>query len=89
MNIKSFILALALALTSLAAMAITPEETLAQLKQRIAPDKRTAIWDVTASQQAGKWVLTGTVGTQAQKKAILAAMTKNGYGTYTDKITVL
>ena len=89
MNIKSFIVALALAVTSLAAMAVTPEETLAQLKQRIAPDKRTAIWDVTASQKAGKWVLTGTVGTQAQKKAILAAMTKNGYGTYIDKITVL
>ena len=89
MNIKSFIVALALALTSLVAMAITPEETLAQLKQRIAPDKRTAIWDITASQQAGKWVLAGTVGTQAQKKAILAAMTKNGYSTYTDKITVL
>ena len=89
MNIKSFILVLMLALTGIAAMAVTPEETLADLKQRTAPDKRTAIWDVKASQQAGKWVLTGTVGTQAQKKAIQAAMLKNGYNRYNDKITVL
>ena len=89
MKIRSFIIALALALTSLAAVAATPVETLTELKQRIAPDKRTAIWDVNASQQNGKWVLAGTVGTQAQKKAILAAMLKSGYSNYTDKITVL
>ena len=89
MNIKSLILAFALALTSLAAMAITPDEVLTDLKQRIAPDKRTAIWDVKASKQGSKWVLEGAVGTQAQKKAILAAMLKNGYSGYTDKITVL
>ena len=89
MNIKSLILAFALALTTLAAMAITPDEVLTDLKQRIAPDKRTAIWDVKASKQGSKWVLEGAVGTQAQKKAILAAMLKNGYSGYTDKITVL
>ena len=69
-------------------MAVTPVEALNDLKQRIAPDKRTAVWDVTATQQAGKWVLTGTVGTQSQKKAIQAAMFKTGCR-YTDKITVL
>ncbi len=89
MRIKSFILAFMLTLTSVVAMAITPVEVLTDLKQRIAPDKRTAIWDVNASKQGTKWVLTGTVGTQSQKKAILAAMMKNGYGSYTDKITVL
>ncbi len=89
MKIKSLIIAFALALTSLAAMAVTPDKALADLKQRIAPDKRTAIWDVKATQQGRKWVLTGTVGTQAQKKAILAAMLKNGYSGFTDKITVL
>ena len=89
MNVKSFILALVLALSSLVAMAITPVEVLTELKQRIAPDKRTAIWDVNATQQGGKWVLTGNVGTQAQKKAIQAAMIKNGCSGYTDKITVL
>ncbi len=89
MKIKSLILAFALALTSLAAMAITPDEVLTDLKQRIAPDKRTTIWDVKASKQGSKWVLEGAVGTQAQKKAILAAMLKNGYSGYTDKITVL
>ena len=88
MNIKSLIIAIAFALTTLAAIAATPVETLADLKARIAPDKRTAIWDVTATQQAGKWVLAGTVGTQAQKKAIQAAMLKSGCS-YTDKITVL
>jgi len=89
MNIKSLIIALALAMMSIVAGAVTPVETLNDLKQRIAPDKRTAVWDVKAAQQAGKWVLTGTVGTQAQKKAIQAAMIKNGYSSYTDKITVL
>ncbi len=86
---KSLIIALVMAVSSLAALAITPDEALANLKQRIAPDKRTAIWDVTAKQQSGKWVLSGTVGTKAQKQAILAAMLKNGYSGYTDKITVL
>ena len=89
MKIKSLIIAFALVLTSLAAMAVTPDKALADLKQRIAPDKRTAIWDVKATQQGRKWVLSGTVGTQAQKKAILAAMLKNGYSGFTDKITVL
>ena len=89
MNIKSLIIAMVLAVMSITAFAVTPVEALKDLKQRIAPDKRTAVWDVTASQQNGKWVLSGTVGTQAQKNAILAAMLKNGYSRYTDKITVL
>jgi cell wall-associated NlpC family hydrolase len=89
MNIKSLIIVMVLAVMSITAFAVTPVETLKDLKQRIAPDKRTAVWDVTASQQDGKWVLSGTVGTQAQKNAILAAMLKNGYSRYTDKITVL
>ena len=89
MRLKSLIITFAMALTTLAAMAVTPDKALAELKQRIAPDKRTAIWDVKATQQASKWVLTGTVGTQAQKKAIQAAMIKNGYSGYADKITVL
>ena len=89
MNIKSLIIALMLAVTSFSALAVNPVDALKDLKQRIAPDKRTSVWDVTATQQNGKWVLTGTVGTQAQKKAIQAAMFKNGYGRYTDKIVVL
>lgn len=89
MNIKSLILALVLAVTSSVALAVTPVEALKDLKQRIAPDKRTAVWDVNATQQGGRWVLTGTVGTQTQKKAIQAAMIKNGYSGFTDRITVL
>ncbi|MBR5169602.1 MAG: C40 family peptidase [Muribaculaceae bacterium] len=89
MNFKSLFIAIVLAVTSFAAMAITPVEALNDLKQRIAPDKRTAVWDVNASKQNGRWVLSGTVGTQAQKKAIQAAMIKNGFSGYTDKITVL
>ena len=89
MNFKSLFIAIVLAVTSFAAMAITPVEALNDLKQRIAHDKRTAVWDVTASKQNGRWVLSGTVGTQVQKKAIQAAMIKNGYSGYTDKITVL
>ena len=89
MNIKSLIIVMVLAVMSITAFAVTPVEALKDLKQRIAPDKRTAVWDVTASQQDGKWVLSGTVGTQVQKNAILAAMLKNGYSRYTDKITVL
>ena len=89
MRIKSFIIALVMAVSSLAAMAVNPVDALADLKQRIAPDKRTAVWDVKAAQMGGKWVLSGVVGTQAQKKAIQAAMLRNGYSRYTDKITVL
>ena len=89
MRIKSFIMALLLAVTGFAALAVTPDVALTDLKQRIAPDKRTAVWDVKATKQGNQWVLTGTVGTQAQKKAIQAAMLKNGYSRYTDKITVL
>ena len=89
MRYKSIIVALLLAVSSLAALAVTPETALAELKQRIAPDKRTTIWDVKVSQQSGKWVLSGTVGTQTQKKAIQAAMLKNGYSRFVDKITVL
>ena len=88
MKIKSLIITMLMAVTCLAAMAVNPVETLNDLKQRIAPDKRTAIWDVTAKEQGGKWVLTGTVGTQAQKKAIQAAMLKSGCR-YVDKLTVL
>ena len=88
MKIKSLIITMLMAVTCLAAMAVNPVETLNNLKQRIAPDKRTAIWDVTAKQQGGNWVLTGTVGTQAQKKAIQAAMLKSGCR-YVDKLTVL
>ena len=88
MNIKSLIIALVLAVTSFSALAVTPVDALNDLKQRIAPDKRTAVWNVTATQQNGKWVLTGTVGTQAQKKAIQAAMLKTGIK-YTDKVIVL
>lgn len=89
MNIKSLIIVMVLAVMSITALAVTPVEALKDLKQRIAPDKRTAVWDVNATQQGGKWVLSGTVGTQAQKNAILATMLKNGYSRYTDKITVL
>ena len=88
MRIKSLLVALVMAMTCFVTLAVTPVETLADLKQRIAPDKRTAVWDVKATQQEGKWVIAGTVGTQAQKKAILAAMLKAGYN-YTEKITVL
>ena len=89
MKIKSLIIALVMAVSSLAAMAVNPVDALNDLKQRIAADKRTAVWDVKASQQGGKWVLSGIVGTRTQKQAILATMLKNGYSRYTDKITVL
>ena len=89
MKIKSLIIALVMVVSGLAAMAVNPVDALNDLKQRIAADKRTAVWDVKASQQGGKWVLSGVVGTRTQKQAILATMLKNGYSRYTDKITVL
>ena len=88
MNIKTLIISLLLAVVSMTAPAMTLVEALNELKTRIAPDKRTAVWDIKAANQGGKWVLSGTVGTHAQKKAIQATMLKNGYN-YTDKITVL
>ncbi len=88
-TIKTLIMALALATAAITAMAATPDEALAALKKTIAPDKRTAVWDVNAVEQDGQWVLTGTVGTQEQKQAIVKEMNKQGYPSFTDVITVL
>ena len=63
---RIILVAIALVLT-LAAMAQTPEQLLGQLKQRVAPDKRTALWDVKASRKSGVTTLTGTVSSSQLK----------------------
>ena len=50
------------------------QKTINQLKATLAPDKRTAIWDVTAVRQKGAVVLSGKVGTQAMSEALDEAL---------------
>ena len=77
---KSIIAALML-LVAAAAMAQTSEQLLGQLRQRLAPDKRTALWDVKASRKGGVTTLTGQVSTSQLKaeldKAFAGQQVKN------------
>ena len=77
---KSIIAALML-LVAAAAMAQTSEQLLGQLRQRLAPDKRTALWDVKASRKGGVPTLTGQVSTSLLKaeldKAFAGQQVKN------------
>ena len=62
---------------------------LAGLKQRIAKDKRTAVWDVNATTQDGQVVVYGTVGTQEQKAAVDRELRDSGYTSYQNNLIVL
>ena len=78
---KKTILLAATLLLAVSAIAQTPEQLLGQLKQRLAPDKRTALWDVHATRQNGVTTLTGTVSSTQLKaeldKAFAGQKVKN------------
>ena len=65
-------IALLVAATLMAAMAVaqTAEQLVGQLKQNLAPDKRTALWDVQATRQGGTITLTGTVSSTELKNEL-------------------
>ncbi len=87
-NFKAILAAITL-MATVQAWAGTPSEIIASLKQRIAPDKRTAVWEVNAEEQEGVVVVTGTVGTRELKEAVSAELDKNGVESYTNDLVVL
>ena len=75
MKLKSIILAALLLTVSAAFAAVEPNDVLKELKNKIAPDKRTAIWDdVKAVLKGDMLTIEGTVGTIQQKEAISRAL---------------
>lgn len=85
------IVALMLALSCINAVcaSTTVEEVLAGLKSRVAPDKRTAIWDVNAIDQDDVLTIYGTVGTQAQKDIVSSELTNSGFSGFRNNLIVL
>lgn len=75
--IKRFVLLSLLFVTALEVMAVDANDVLNELKTRIAPDKRVAIWDVACTMQDGVAVVNGTVGYQEQLDSITDALIKN------------
>ena len=71
----------ALLITTLTGIAQTAEQLVGQLKQRLAPDKRTALWDVKATRTNGVTILTGEVSSTELKaeldKAFAGQKVKN------------
>lgn len=86
---KSLLLLLLMAWGSGNALALEPvSELLKALKKEIAPDSRTAIWDITAESQNDQWLLKGKVDNQSQKDAIIQLM-NDKHIRFTDSIQVL
>lgn len=83
-----FIFAFA-AFLSLMAFAAEPEQVLSELKSKVAPDKRTAVWDVRAETQDGKTVILGTVGTSTQRDVINNVLRMNDITDYDNRVIVL
>lgn len=88
-KIVKSILVVATMMVAAQAWAVTPAEVLKDLKQRIAPDKRTAVWDVKTVTQKGVVNVIGTVGTQALKDAVSEELTAKGITKFDNKLIVL
>lgn len=88
-TIKALVAGVALLATVPAAMgqASSAADVLKELKNNIAPDKRTAVWDVNTIDQNGVLTVWGTVGTQEQKDAVSKAL--NGTGAFQNLLVVL
>ena len=74
---------------SVSAMAADAAGVLSKLKSRIAPDKRTAIFDVKSTTAGKQVTVTGTVGFQEQKDAISKELADNGFTNVQNKVNVL
>lgn len=74
---------------SINSFAVNPSKVLTDLKQRIAPDKRTAIWDVKTVSQKGVLTVVGTVSTNDLKDAVDSEFEKNGITNYRNNLIVL
>ena len=73
---------------SVSAMAADAADVLSKLKSRIAPDKRTAIFDVKSTTAGKQVTVTGTVGFQEQKDAISKELADNGFTNVQNKVNV-
>ncbi|MDO4510598.1 MAG: NlpC/P60 family protein [Bacteroidales bacterium] len=78
-----------LAASSITAMAASATDVLTNLKSRIAPDKRTAIFDVKAATSGSTVTVTGTVGLQEQKDAIGKELADKGFANVKNNVKVL
>ncbi len=85
------LLLFALAMTSCTVWAQKKDATqlLGDLKARVAPDARTAIWNVSCTTQNGMLTVYGTVGTQQQKASIEKELSTNGFAQFNDNLIVL
>ncbi|MBO4815204.1 MAG: C40 family peptidase [Muribaculaceae bacterium] len=90
MKLKSIILASLLLCVSAAFAAVEPNDVLKDLKNKIAPDKRTAIWDdVKAVLKGDMLTIEGTVGTIQQKEAISRALNAKDITNFKNNVKVL
>ena len=90
MKLKSIILAALLLTVSAAFAAVEPNDVLKELKNKIAPDKRTAIWDdVKAVVKGDMLTIEGTVGTIQQKEAISRALNAKDITNFKNNVKVL
>ena len=79
-----------LAIASLNMMAAgDAAEVMKNLKSRIAPDKRTAIWDVKTSTKGETVTVTGSVGLQEQKNAISKELADKGFTNVQNNVKVI
>lgn len=67
----------------------TVEEVIAELKSQVAPDSRTAIWDVNVIDQNGVLTIYGTVGTQVQKDQVTAELNSRNLTNFQNHLIVL
>ena len=86
--IKKVLLMTLVMATAIATSAADVDQVLKDLKARIAPDKRVAVWDVKTSTNGDATVIEGTVGYQEQKDAISKELDKTGIK-YQNNVKVL
>ena len=90
MKLRTLILASLLVAVSTAFAAVEPNDVLKELKNKIAPDKRTAVWnDVKAVVKSNMLTIEGTVGTIQQKEAINRALTAKDITNFKNNVKVL
>ena len=90
MKLRTFFLASLLIAVSAAFAAVEPNDVLKELKNKIAPDKRTAVWnDVKAVVKSNMLTIEGTVGTIQQKEAINRALTAKDITNFKNNVKVL
>ncbi|MBP5562179.1 MAG: C40 family peptidase [Muribaculaceae bacterium] len=86
---KKILFVLTALLMTLQALAITANDLVSHLKDSIAPDGRTAVWDVKVAQQGKNVSLSGTVTTQAQADAIVMMLKRHKFDIIKNSLTVL